>query len=83
LDPLIKRHPVRLDISSKFFPILLYGFAGVAAVIAYVGILLLLQVVVVLAVGIETKQVPLEALASEPAERSTMSPAVVTEARTS
>jgi len=45
--------------------------------------LLFLQVVVVLAVGIETKQVPLEALASEPAERSTMSPAVVTEARTS
>jgi putative MFS transporter len=41
---------------------LLFGFAGVTAVLAYVVGLLLLQVIVVLLFGIETKQMPLEAL---------------------
>jgi putative MFS transporter len=41
---------------------MLFGLAGVTAVLGYVVGLLLLQVIVVLLFGIETKQMPLEAL---------------------
>ena len=41
---------------------MLFGLAGVTAVLGYVVGLLLLQVIVVLLFGIETKQIPLEAL---------------------
>ncbi|SDT60811.1 MFS transporter [Bradyrhizobium canariense] len=41
---------------------LLYGLAGLIGVLAYVVGLLLLQVIVVIALGIETKRMPLEVL---------------------
>jgi MFS transporter, putative metabolite:H+ symporter len=41
---------------------MLFGLAGVIAVLGYVVGLLLLQVIVVLLFGIETKQIPLETL---------------------
>jgi putative MFS transporter len=41
---------------------MLFGLSGVTGVLAFVVALLLLQVIVVLLFGIETKQIPLEAL---------------------
>jgi putative MFS transporter len=60
---------------------LLYGLAGVAAVVSYVVALLLLQVIVVLAFGVETKQVPLEVLEDELTGGELMEPAAVAESR--
>jgi putative MFS transporter len=48
---------------------MLFGLAGVTAVLGYVVGLLLLQVIVVLLFGIETKQIPLEALSEAMIER--------------
>jgi MFS transporter, putative metabolite:H+ symporter len=57
---------------GRFFTILtpqittfLYGVGGVTAVVSYVVTWLLLQVIVVIAFGVETRQVPLEALEHE------------------
>ena len=55
---------------------LLFAWAGVAAVIGYVVALLLLQVIVVLAFGVETKQVPLEMLEEGTPGSGMMQPAV-------
>jgi putative MFS transporter len=60
---------------------LLYGLAGVAAVVSYVVALLLLQVIVVLAFGVETKQVPLEMLEDELTGGELMQPAAVVDSR--
>jgi putative MFS transporter len=60
---------------------LLYGLAGVAAVVSYVVALLLLQVIVVLTFGVETKQVPLEVLEDELTGGELMEPAAVAESR--
>ena len=49
---------------------MLFGLAGVTAVLGYVVGLLLLQVIVVLLFGIETKQIPLEALSEAMIARS-------------
>ena len=57
-------------------PTLLFAWAGVAAVIGYVVALLLLQVIVVLAFGVETKQVPLEMLEEGTPGSGMMQPAV-------
>jgi MFS transporter, putative metabolite:H+ symporter len=59
---------------------LLFAWAGVTAVVGYVVALLVLQVIVVLAFGVETKQVPLEMLEEGSADGGVM-PAAVTEAR--
>jgi MFS transporter, putative metabolite:H+ symporter len=68
---------------GRFFTILtpqittlLFAWAGVTAVISYVVALLLLQVIVVLAFGVETKQVSLERLEEEMAGGGVMQPAV-------
>ena len=53
----------------------------VTAVVGYVVALLVLQVIVVLAFGVETKQMPLEMLEDEVAGSGVMEPATVTEAR--
>lgn len=60
---------------------LLFAWAGVTAVVGYVVALLVLQVIVVLAFGVETKQVSLEMLEEGAAGNGVMQPAVVTEAR--
>lgn len=60
---------------------LLYGLAGVAAVVSYVVALLLLQVIVVLTFGVETKQVLLEVLEDELTGGELMEPAAVAESR--
>jgi hypothetical protein len=60
---------------------LLFAWAGVTAVVGYVVALLVLQVIVVLAFGVETKQVPLEMLEEGTAGNAVMQPAAVTEAR--
>jgi MFS transporter, putative metabolite:H+ symporter len=60
---------------------LLFAWAGVTAVIGYVVALLLLQVIVVLALGVETRQVPLELLDDRVADGSVMEPATVTDSR--
>ena len=60
---------------------LLFGLAGVAAVVSYVVGWLLLQVIVVLAFGVETKQVPLEMLEDELASGDLMEPAAVADSR--
>lgn len=60
---------------------LLFAWAGVTAVVGYVVALLVLQVIVVLAFGVETKQMPLEMLEDEVAGSGAMEPATVTEAR--
>jgi len=49
---------------------MLFGLAGLTAVLGYVVGLLLLQVIVVLLFGIETKQMPLEALSEAMIARS-------------
>ena len=60
---------------------LLYGLAGDTAVVSYVVALLLLQVIVVLAFGVETKQVPLEMLEDELAGGRLMEAPVVADPR--
>jgi len=60
---------------------LLFAWAGVTAVVGYVVALLVLQVIVVLAFGVETKQVPLEMLEDATAGGGVMRPAAVGEAR--
>jgi putative MFS transporter len=60
---------------------LLFAWAGVTAVVGYVVALLVLQVIVVLAFGVETKQVSLEMLEDGMAGGGVMEPAAVTEAR--
>lgn len=60
---------------------LLFAWAGVAAVVGYVVALLVLQVIVVVAFGVETKQMPLEMLEDDAAGGRVMQPAAVTEAR--
>jgi MFS transporter, putative metabolite:H+ symporter len=60
---------------------LLFAWAGVTAVISYVVALLLLQVIVVLAFGVETKQMPLEMLEEGAAGGGMMQPATVAETR--
>jgi hypothetical protein len=60
---------------------LLFAWAGVTAVVGYVVALLVLQVIVVLAFGVETKQMPLEMLEGGTAGNGVMQPAAVTEAR--
>jgi MFS transporter, putative metabolite:H+ symporter len=73
---------------GRFFTILtpqittlLFAWAGVTAVISYVVALLLLQVIVVLAFGVETKQVSLERLEEEMAGGGVMQPAAVADSR--
>jgi putative MFS transporter len=68
---------------GRFFTILtpqittfLFGMGGVTSVVSYVGFWLMLQVIVVIAFGVETKQLPLEALEQELAGRGGMAPAV-------
>jgi putative MFS transporter len=60
---------------------LLFAWAGVTAVVGYVVALLVLQVIVVLAFGVETKQVPLEMLEDGMVAGGVMESAAVTEAR--
>lgn len=60
---------------------LLFTWAGVTAVVGYVVALLVLQVIVVAAFGVETKQVPLEMLEEASTGGGAMQPAAVTEAR--
>jgi putative MFS transporter len=60
---------------------LLFAWAGVTAVVGYVVALLVLQVIVVLAFSVETKQMPLEMLEDATAGGGMMEPATVTEAR--
>jgi len=60
---------------------LLFAWAGVTAVVGYVVALLVLQGIVVLAFGVETKQVSLEMLEDGMAGGGVMEPAAVTEAR--
>jgi MFS transporter, putative metabolite:H+ symporter len=60
---------------------LLYGFAGVTAVVSYVVGWLLLQAIVVLALGVETKQVPLEMLEDELAAGQLMEAPAVADSR--
>jgi MFS transporter, putative metabolite:H+ symporter len=60
---------------------LLFAWAGVTAVVGYVVALLVLQVIVVLAFGVETKQVPLEMLEDGMVAGAVMESAAVTEAR--
>jgi putative MFS transporter len=60
---------------------LLYGLAGVTAVVSYVVAWLLLQVIVVLAFGVETKQVSLEMLEDELAHGELMESAAVADSR--
>ena len=55
---------------------LLFAWAGVTAVIGYVVALLLLQVIVVIAFGVETKQLSLEMLDNGAAGDGVMAPAV-------
>ncbi len=60
---------------------LLYGFAGIAAVVSYVVAWLLLQAIVVFALGVETKQVPLEMLENEIAGGELMETPAVADSR--
>src|SRR6201996_3415400 len=60
---------------------LLFAWAGVTAVVGYVVALLALQVIVVLAFGVETKQVSLEMLEQAGSRSGAMQPAAVSEAR--
>src|SRR6202000_1375119 len=60
---------------------LLFAWAGVTAVVGYVVALLVLQVIVVLAFGVETKQVSLEMLEDATSGGGAMQPAVVGEVR--
>ena len=60
---------------------LLFAWAGVTAAVGYVVALLVLQVIVVIAFGVETKQMPLEMLEDDLAGDGVMEPAAVTEAR--
>jgi MFS transporter, putative metabolite:H+ symporter len=72
---------------GRFFTILtpqittfLFGVGGVTSVVSYVVFWLLLQVIVVVAFGVETKQLPLEALEQELAGGG-MAPAAVADSR--
>jgi putative MFS transporter len=64
---------------------LLFATAGIVAVLAFVVTLLLLQAIVVLVLGIETKKMPLEALSEAIARNKagSMEPALAAERRTS
>lgn len=59
----------------------LYALAGITAVVSYVGALLVLQVIVVIAFGVETKQVSLEMLEDESAGGGLMKSAAVADSR--
>jgi putative MFS transporter len=60
---------------------LLFALAGVTAVVSYVVALLLLQVIVVIAFGVETKQMPLEMLEDDLSGGGVMQPAAVADSR--
>jgi putative MFS transporter len=60
---------------------LLFGLAGVAAVVGYVVAWLVLQVIVVLAFGVETRQVSLEMLEDELAGDELMESVAVADSR--
>jgi putative MFS transporter len=59
----------------------LFALAGVTAVVSYVVALLLLQVIVVIAFGVETKQMPLEMLEDEVGGGGVLQPAAVADSR--